>query len=170
MSINYIAALLFSLFSILCSFGQDNLDIKEIYIDNGLVYKVSNNTRFTGVAQKVRKNGHVVFEDFYNDGVILHSINYFNSRNKEPAAKTIYHKNFVPKQTVKYLSNEKGAWQELTHYDENGLKILEETKRDGIITYSCEFLNGKKHGKEYCFEEDGTKLTFYYRRGKKIKQ
>jgi len=163
--------LLITVLSTLFGYGQDTIGINEIYIDDGLAYRVANETIFTRVAQRVRKNGHVVFEEFYNSGKILSDIAYFNFHDKKPSEETIYHdsKNFVPHKRIKYLSNKHGQWQEIIHYDLNGQKILEETIKEGKTTYMCEFLNGKKHGREYCFDDDGNELIFQYQDGKKIK-
>lgn len=165
------ATLLITIFSLFFGYGQDTIDIKEIYINDGLAYKVANDRIFTGVAQKTRKNGHVVFEEFYDNGKILSDITYFNFREKEPSSETIYHvsEKFVPQKRIKYLSNKHGKWQEIIHYDHKGEKVLEETLKEGKITYKCEYLNGKKHGSEFCFDEDGNELIFQYENGKKIK-
>ena len=49
--------------------AQEIVDSKDIYFDNGLIYKVSDNQLFSGQVQKVRKNGHLVYEDYFKDGV-----------------------------------------------------------------------------------------------------
>ena len=61
--------------------SQDTLDMKEVYEDNELVYKM-NGQRFTGVAQLKRKNGHLTYEETYKDGVVLSSNLYFNTKEK----------------------------------------------------------------------------------------
>jgi len=63
-------------------FSQDTLRMRDVYIDNDLVYKVSGE-RFTGVVQSKRKNGHLVYEEVYNDGIILYSNLYFNTKEKK---------------------------------------------------------------------------------------
>lgn len=49
------ATLLITIFSLFFGYGQDTIDIKEIYINDGLAYKVANDRIFTGVAQKQEK-------------------------------------------------------------------------------------------------------------------
>lgn len=152
--------------------GQEILSIKDIYLDeNNLAFKIDNNQKFTGFAQKVRKNGHVVYEDQFKDGIILIHFLYFNSSDKELVGKMIYNSNkpFTPEKKIEYKSNKNITWKEIEYYDQDGNKTLKETITDGKTTYRCEFLNGKKHGTELCLNKEGKKLEFHFKNGKKIK-
>tara|TARA_R110002167_G_scaffold363604_2_gene584221 strand:+ start:440 stop:1027 length:588 start_codon:yes stop_codon:yes gene_type:complete len=152
------------------SVGQEIVGVKDIYFENELAYKILDNHRFTGIAQKVRKNGHVIYEETFDDGVILTFVVYYNGRDKEISEKMFYnrYKTFVPEKNIKYITNKKGKSEQIEYYDEDGLKILEETITEGITTYRCEFLNGKKHGQEFCFDDDGNELIIKYINGKKL--
>ncbi|MFI1770338.1 hypothetical protein [Thalassobellus citreus] len=152
--------------------GQEILSVKDIYLDeNNIAYKIDNDQKFTGFAQKVRNNGHVVYEDEFKDGIILVHFVYFNLSDKELVGKMIYNTNkpFTPEKKIQFKSNKKATWQEIEYYDQDGNKILEETITEGITTYRCEFLNGKKHGTEICSNKEGKKLTSHFKNGKKIK-
>ena len=153
-------------------FAQETVSINEIYIDNNnIAHKVENDEKFTGFAQKTRKNGHIIYEDEFENGIILVNYSYFNSSDKRLAGKMIYNQNkpFVFEKFIEYKSNKNADWQEIKSYDQNGIKILEETITDGKTTYRCEFLNGKKHGTEFCIKEDGSDLIIEYKNGKKVK-
>ena len=76
--IKYLLLLVF-IFSSLELISQDTLGMKEVYIDNDLVYKMDGQ-RFTGLAQDKRKNGKLNYEEQYKDGVILWSNLYFNTK------------------------------------------------------------------------------------------
>ncbi|MCL6265857.1 hypothetical protein [Flagellimonas myxillae] len=150
------------------TFSQDTLGMKEVYIDNDLVYKM-NGERLTGVAQHKRKNGHLVYEEIYNDGVVLSSNLYFNGKQKIVCDKTIYQR-YKPWVIAKEFSyNLKGEIIETIDYDENGVKKLVKRFENGELNYYGEYHGKKKHGKEYCFTDDREKLEFEYVNGKKKK-
>ncbi|WP_339841382.1 hypothetical protein [uncultured Maribacter sp.] len=149
--------------------SQDTLDMKEVYIDNDLVYKMDGQ-RFTGLAQDKRKNGKLNYEEQYKDGVILWSNLYFNTKEKLVSDKTLYHKyklGVIEKVIRLRLSQDT---LEVKTYDEKGKKVLLEQYEDGKVTYSCEYNGRKKHGKEFCYDDDGNELIFEYNNGKKIKE
>ena len=149
--------------------SQDTLDMKEVYIDNDLVYKMSGE-RFTGLAQQKRKNGHLTYEEYYKDGVILSSNLYFNTKEKKVSDETIYnrYKLWVIQKEISYTLS--GDIFEIKSYDENGKKILLEQFDNSKVTYSCEYNGRKKHGKEFCYDDDGNELIFEYNNGKKVKK
>jgi len=72
---NILILLMFSSFNELIS--QEIIGMKEVYIENNLIYKYSTNKPFTGIAQHKRKNGHLVYEEEYKNGIILSSNLYF---------------------------------------------------------------------------------------------
>ncbi len=167
---NILILLVFFTFTKLIS--QEIISINEIFLDeSNIAFRADNNQKFTGFAQKIRKNGHVVYEDQFDNGIIVAHFVYFNSSDKKLAGKMIYNndKPFFFEKFIEYKSNRNESWQEIEYFDQNGLKILEETISDGITTYRCEFLNGKKHGTEFCIIKDGTELIIEYKNGKKVK-
>ena len=174
--------------------SQEIIGMKEVYIDNNLVYKNETDELFTGIAQSKRKNGHLVYEEEYKNGIILSSNLYYNGKEIRVSNKTIYNpeKPLVLSKEIKY--NLEGEIFETTTYNDNGIKILVEQFKNGKLTYSCqysgkkkhglelgygedgkklkyrcEFINGKKNGTEYCLKDDGTETKQEYRNGKKIK-
>ena len=56
--------------------SQEIIEMKEVYEDNNLVYKVVDDKLFTGIAQVKRKNKHLVYEEEFKGGVILLSYLY----------------------------------------------------------------------------------------------
>ena len=164
----------FLLLFFICSLSASAQEIvtdEELKQDlNFLVYKRETNEKFTGISQKIRTNGHVVYEEKFEDGVILERIVYFNQSNKEISQKTIFNKSkpYVPLKIVKYGSNEEDNCEEIIHLNEMGKKVLKETITNGRVTYRCQYQNGKKHGLEYCILKDGSELTVKYNQGKKI--
>ena len=149
--------------------SQDTLDMKEVYIDNDLVFKMDGQ-RFTGLAQQKRRNGHLTYEEKYKDGVILSSNLYFNTKEKKVSNKTIYnrYKLWVLEKEISYRLSKDTL--EIKSYDENGKKVLLEQFENSKVTYSCEYNGRKRHGQEMCYDDDGNKLIFQYVNGKKVKE
>ena len=149
--------------------AQDTIPMDEVYIENDLVYKYSDDDRFTGVAYKKRKNGHLVCEQIYKDGVILSSNEYYNGKKKLMCHQFIYYR-YKPWIIQKeYYYPKSRAWSQITSFDESGRKILLEQFEGEKLTYSCQYNGKKKHGIEYCISEEGEELTFEYVNGKKKK-
>ncbi|WP_162897322.1 hypothetical protein [Aquimarina sp. AD1] len=143
--------------------------MKETYIDNNLVYQSINDKLFTGIAQKKRKNGHLVYEEEYENGIILSSNLYYNGKEKRVSNKTIYNPNkpLVLLQEHKY--DLKGEIFETVTYNNDGIKILLEQFEKEKLTYSCQYLGKKKNGIEYCLNKNGVETQIEYRNGKKVK-
>jgi len=189
---NLLILLMFFTFNELIS--QEIIGMKEVYIENNLVYKNATDELFSGIAQSKRKNGHLVYEEEYKNGIILSSNLYYNGKEIRVSNKTIYNPNkpLVLSKEIKYHLD--GEIFETTTYNDDGIKILVEQFKNGKLTYSCqylgkkkhglqlgygengekmtyrcEFINGKKNGTEYCLNDDGTETKKEYRNGKKIK-
>ncbi|NQX78081.1 hypothetical protein, partial [Gilvibacter sp.] len=96
---------------------------------------------------------------------------YYNGSNKELANKVIYYPDqpYVVQQEIKYYTNKEGSWQEIKYNNTLGKKIKSETYKNGVLTYQCTYLNGKKHGIEFCLLSDGSETRVEYNQGKKIK-
>ena len=50
--------------------GQEKVEFDDLYYEGNLAYKISNDSLFNGIAQKLRKNGHLVSEDIYENGIL----------------------------------------------------------------------------------------------------
>jgi antitoxin component YwqK of YwqJK toxin-antitoxin module len=175
-------------------FSQEIIGIKEVYIENNLVYKNASDELFTGIAQSKRKNGHLVYEEEYKNGIILSSNLYYNGKEKRVSNKITYNPNKPLVLSKEHKYNLESEIFETTTYNDDGVKILVEQfknrkltyscqylgkKKNGLqlgyaengekLTYRCEFTNGKKNGTEYCLNEDGTETKKEYQNGKKIK-
>lgn len=133
------------------------------------MYTLSDDELFTGRAQKVRGNGHLVYEEYYDNGFLREVVFYFN-RTKGPIPSSrieYYEKTFIKrKETIYNASNSIIA---LKYFDKEGRKILLEEYENDILTYRCEYSNSKKHGAEFCVNKDGTESRFKYLNGKKLK-
>lgn len=158
---------------ILCNIelvAQDTLNMKEVYIKNDLIYKFSDDQHFTGVTQLKRRNGQVYFEEVYKDGVILFDYQYFKGVEKKICYRNIYNQYKPWIKEKEYYFPESGKWTLITSFDKNGKKILVEQFEKGKVTYSCEYSGKKKHGQQFCFDDDGNKMSFQYVNGKKVKE
>lgn len=154
-------------------FAQDTVSMKEIYFDKYLAYTYSDDQLFSGVAQKLRKNGngHIVSEEIYEMGVILEWRSYFGRSNRRLAEKVLYYKEsyFTPKERIQYRTNKHGSFIERTYFNLNQEKTLNTIHRDTTLTYKMPYLNGKKHGEEFCYDDEGNPLVTEYVSGKKVK-
>lgn len=150
--------------------SQDIVEMKAIYLDNqNIAHRVKDDSIFTGIAQHIRRNGHLVYEEIFINGVITTSKLYFNLEELKISNKTIYNENkpYVISKEFKY--NLKGQVFEIITYDVNGKKALTEQFKNDKLIYSCEFNGKKKHGFELNFGENGNELLYKceYRNGKK---
>jgi|SRR5690554_2172974 antitoxin component YwqK of YwqJK toxin-antitoxin module len=156
-------------FSFNQAISQEKVELKDLYYENYVAHKISDGKLFTGIAQKTRNNGHIIYDEVYENGILIKSTVYYNrTENPIPARVILYYeKSFTPKTEINYGLSKPRI--EYIHYNQNGKKILNEIFTDDKLTYKCEYENGKKHGTEYCVNDDGTELTIEYNNGKKIK-
>jgi len=144
--------------------------MKQTYLENNVIFKVTDEQPFTGICQNIRRNGHLVYEEYVKNGFIEKSIVYFNrTQEPVPAIITTYYlrTNKKSKEEYHYLKKDKTDY---IHFDLNGKKTLVEEFENGSLVYSCQYKNNKRHGLEFCIKEDGRKLQFQYENGKKIKK
>lgn len=170
MRIKYVLYLLVGL-STQMVVAQDTLSVKEIYFDTDLAYQYSNDELFTGVVQKVRKNGHLVYEEFYEDGIILEFREYFNFVNKRLARKILYYREhpLTQKEKINYITNKNGKFIERTFYDTYQTKTLITRHNDTTLVYKCYYKNGKKEGQEFCFDNDSNPMITEFINGKRVR-
>jgi len=149
----------------------DTIAMDEVYMENELVYRYADDERFTGISQSKRKNGHLTYEGEYQDGVILVDYQYYNGKQKVLSHKTLYNRYKPWIREKEYFYGSKGKWNQTTYFDENGKKkLVEQHKKDGRLYYRCTYVDGKKHGKEICFEADGSEIVDEFLEGKKVKK
>lgn len=80
----------------ICLFGQisaqEKVGLKDLFVQNNLTYKIEDGKLFTGQAQHIRKNGHLVYEEYFEDGILTKSITYYNKTDKPtPAEETEFY-------------------------------------------------------------------------------
>jgi len=148
--------------------GQETVTDNDIYIENDLIYRFSNDSLFTGKYERKRKNGHLVYDEDFEKGIIKSAKYYYNGKRKIVSDSVIYNpiKPFEYKEIYRF--NLKSKLYEKESFDDNGKFILKEEFEDGKLTYSCQYNGKKKHGKEFCYSKDGDPLEFEYKDGKKI--
>lgn len=150
------------------TFSQDVLSIDEIYTENNLVYKKSNNKLFTGKVQRFKRNNHLVFEIEFDNGVMKIATIFYNGKEKRESEKRYYGLNNRLFKKEKYSFDKVHVWTTLFNDEEE--KILEEEHENGVLKYRCEYLNGKKHGITYSLNDDGTSSECIFENGKFLKK
>ncbi|MDR7209255.1 hypothetical protein [Flavobacterium piscis] len=163
----------FLIFLSLQSFSQENtaLTPKDIYVKEGKVYKNINDSIFTGSVEIRRWTNNILLakRDF-KDGFIILSTEYYNKSSKGiPCRKSYYYDHEFFKKKRQDRLDFDGSVDSTISFDENGKKILEEYYSENKITYSCEYKEGKKNGKELCLSKKNGMITNFYDNGKKIK-
>ena len=149
-------------------YSQERVKNKEVYIDdNDLIYKVSNDQKFTGFVEKRRKNGHLVYEEEFKEGVIVSFNLYYNGKEKKINTRVLYNENKPFKIKKEFIYSFKGSLKKIISYDENGIKNLEEHFEEDKLTYSCEYKGKKRHGIEFCYNDEGEKIIVEYINGKR---
>ena len=135
-----------------------------------MTYKIANNQLFSGQAQSVRKNGHLVYEEYFENGYLTKSIVYYNGTEKPiPARVNEFYEKSSKKKKETNIGLSKPTTEKI-YFDQNGKKKLIEQYTNDKLTYSCEYLDNKKNGTEFCLNDDGTELNIEYQNGKKITQ
>jgi antitoxin component YwqK of YwqJK toxin-antitoxin module len=150
--------------------AQEVVAFNDHYINQELIYKNSDDSLFTGVSEKRRKNGHLVLKETFNNGVILEAKYYYNGKQKIVSDSIIYNskKPYKFKELYRFSIKTKNVIEK-NSYDETGKLIRIENYENNSLTYSCEYNGKKKHGKEFCYSKQGEPLQFVYINGKKVK-
>ena len=149
--------------------AQEIVGFRDLYEKNELTYKIADGQVFSGQAQNFRKNGHLVYEEYFEDGYLTKSILYYNGTEKATPARVteFYENSSTKKKEINFGLSEPTT--EIKYFDRNGKKTLIERYENEKLTYRCEYLNNKKNGTEFCLKKDGTELEIKYKNGKKIK-
>ncbi|MCM0667899.1 hypothetical protein [Flavobacterium tyrosinilyticum] len=160
------------LFLSIQSFAQDNqqLTSKDIYSKDGLVYKVSNDSLFSGSIENRRWTNNILLSknDFKNGYLILYTEYYNKSKKGIPCRKTYYYDQPFFKKKKEDKLDFDGSIYSSSYFDENENKILEENYSEGKLIYSCQYKDGKKNGKQFCLSKTGKELNYIYENGKKV--
>jgi len=150
--------------------AQEIVGMKDLYVESDLTYKIVDNKLFSGQAQHLRKNGHLVYEEYFYNGKLTKSITYYNGTEiPTPARETEYYSESQTKRKETNYGLNKPT-TEYKHFDENGQKTLIEQYENDKLVYRSEYQKDKKHGVEYCLNDNGTESRVEYRNGKKVKK
>ncbi|MBC2846573.1 hypothetical protein [Winogradskyella flava] len=164
---------LFLGFAIACLFkvtAQEIIDFDDLYIDdNNLIHKTSNDSLFSGICEKRRKNNHLVLEEYFENGIIKMAKYYYNGKKKIVSDSVIYNISKPFEYKTIYCFNLDSSLYEKESFDDDGKFILKEEFENEKLIYSCQYNGKKKHGKEFCYSKDGEPLEFRYANGKKLK-
>ncbi|WJS94264.1 hypothetical protein NYQ10_19460 [Flavobacterium johnsoniae] len=168
-----IKSLILTLFLTRLSFAQDNqqLTSKDIYSKDGLIYKISNDSIFSGSIENRRWTNNILLSksEYQNGYIILHTQYYNKNKAGIPSKKTYFYEHQYFKKKKEDKLDFDGSIYSTIYFDENENKILEEGFSSGKLIYSCEFKDGKKNGKEFCLSKNGEAFHYVYENGKKNK-
>lgn len=151
------------------SFSQERIRSFDVYRKKHLTYKKEDEKLFTGTTESKGLSGRMIFEESFENGYLTKYILYFNIKKPTISKEILYYPGSLFKQKETEFGLIENERNHITYFDENGKKKLEEVYEYGKLTYSCEFLNNKKHGKEYCITKKCDNFSEYYENGKKIK-
>ena len=149
----------FTLFSQIL-FSQTKVSLNDVYVEDNLVYQTTTNQLYTGLVQKVRNNGHLVYEEEYDKGIIQSSRVYYNGKDKLVSDEILFNPNKPFTYSKKLRYDTQGEINRIITYDVDGSKILKEEFKNGKLIYSCEFANGKKHGMMLGYLNGSEKPTY----------
>lgn len=158
--------LLILLFS-LKIYSQEILTKDEIFSKDSLVYKVSNSELFTGKIQSFKRKTHLTFELEFENGELKKSIQYYNGKALKISEEIFYRKYGKIEKKIRHGYSRDYKWFE--YYDDDNKKVLEEEYENGLLVYSCPYLNNKKNGIVMSVNENGQKTECIFVDGKQIK-
>ncbi|MEL1246832.1 hypothetical protein [Flavobacterium helocola] len=147
-----------------CIYSQETISYENIYKENNLVYNSLTKKLFSGIAQGFKKSNHLSFEMEFEKGILKTTTQYYKGKEKRIAEIKFYLEDGKIYKKLKYSFDRTYTWT--VHYDLNETKILEEEHENEVLKYYCEFLNGKKNGKEVCVKENGLIIENFYENGK----
>lgn len=141
---------------------------RDIYFVNGVSYDKSTSQVYTGIAQEFNGKGKLKFEEYYYDGLLMKSLLYYNFSSKQIVSDEINFnsKNLKTKQ-LRFSSDGNKYWETL--FDENEKKSEFNVYENQKLIVHEEYLDGKKNGKWFCLNEDGTICEKEFKFGMKIK-
>jgi len=148
--------------------SQEKIELKNITLENGIAFNKLNNQIFTGVAQSKNKNGHIKFEEIYNNGILTKTLLYFNITSEQIVSdETLFNPETNQKEAHrKFSSDGRKYWE--TKFDDNEKKTEFNSYENGKLILHEEYKNGKKDGKRLCFSNNGEKCEIVYKNGKEL--
>ena len=150
-------------------YSQEKINLNDLSIENGIAYNKLKNQIFTGIAQNTNKNGHVKFEEIYENGKLTKTLLYYNINSEQIVSdETLFNPETNKKEKhTRYSSDGKKYWE--TKFDINEKKSEFNSYDNGNLILHEEYKDGKKNGKWFWYCNDGTKCETEYYNGKKIK-
>ncbi|MEQ3661736.1 MAG: hypothetical protein ABNG98_01485 [Flavobacterium sp.] len=124
---------------------QETLKLDDIYTENNLTYKSSNDKLFSGKVERYKRKNHLVLELFFTEGILEKGNVYYNGKEKIISETRIYYPSRKIKTKIDFSLDHTYKW--LTHYNENEEKVLVEEFENDILKYKCSYANGKKMAK-----------------------
>ena len=70
--------------------AQATVTCNDVYLQDKLLYKVSNDSLYTGIYEKRRRNGHLVYEEHFKNEIIISAIEYYNGKLKMISESVVY--------------------------------------------------------------------------------
>lgn len=163
----YVLIILFSFCNIVIA--QNNVSCNEVYIQDKMLHKISNDSLYTGIYERRRHNGHLVYEEHFKNGIIISALEYYNGKVKIVSDSVIYNPKKPFKRLQEYRFNLKSEIISKKSYNDDGKLILKESYENGKLIYSCEYNGRKKHGKEFCYSKTDEPIIIKYSNGKRVK-
>lgn len=150
-------------------YAQNIAQQNQVYKKKGKVYLTQTNQPFTGYVEARLSSGKMLFKKGYVQGKkISYTLYYDYAKGNELIRfEKFYNANKKIVKSVYYTKDQKTKY--VTEFEENGDKKLKEEYHDGAIYYHCEYLNNKKHGKVYGYDQNGNPVECHYENGKFIK-
>ena len=150
-------------------FSQEKLDVTQVYFENNLAFKNSDNNLFSGVLENYRRK-HLSYSAEYQKGIILKESFYFNYQKNlgiDIPYKEIYYSSGIINKEITF--NSKNERTSTTVFDENRKKKYFEQYKNGETILTQNFENGKLHGKATCYDKNGNYQENYFKDGKLLK-
>ena len=144
---------------------QEKLDsLSNVSVEDNIIGKP-----FDGTKTHRKKNGNLISKIEYINGFQVKYSAYYNIEKEVPYEEIYYHQKAPYEKYKRVKLRLDGSIYAITYFDMNGKKILDKEYVGDKLVYSCEYKNGKKHGKKICLSKEGELLTYIYENGKKVK-
>lgn len=149
-------------------FSQEIYQNNDVYFDNNIAYKFSNNEKLTGFLEFRDKKNIMSTKEEYNNGVLSKQFKYYKYSSLKkyiPFEEIIFKDGLKYSKTTFHSTEEKSSY---TEFDDNGKKKYYEVYKNGKTVLTQNFKNGKLDGKSSCYDKKGNFQEHYYKEGKLI--